>query len=160
MASPNKGGEFSPTAGLEVDTTIATLEKAAPSTTVTSCHSPFDRSPSLSGHASPRSERGVNPFETDVEAMVTNCSTDKCPRSSVVLNRRNDCQVWPGKDHWKQRAKAAKRQRSCTWLARLNRHTRIAVKILIVVLVVGLAVGVGFGVSKPLGAPIWGKNTP
>lgn len=155
MASDPKAPAFEPN-GLHVDTTI-TLEKAAVSTTAMACASPCERSPCPSGHTMPRSERSANPFDTDVEAMVTQCSMDRCPRASVVLTRRNDCQVWPGKDHWKQRAKAAKRQRSCKWLAILNPRARIAVKILIVVLVVGLAVGIGFGISKSLGAPIWGK---
>lgn len=158
MTTPHTKEQPPLAAGIHIDTTIATMEKATLSTTITSCPSPFDRSPCPSGNSSPRSERSANPFDTDVEAMMTHGSTDKCPRSSIVLNRKNDCQVWPGKDHWKQRAKAAKRQRSCACLARLNRRSRIAVKILIVLLVVGIAVGVGFGVSKPLGAPIWGKN--
>ncbi|KJZ71273.1 hypothetical protein HIM_09346 [Hirsutella minnesotensis 3608] len=158
MASPTQKDQAPLAAGIHIDTTITPVEKAALAT-VTACPSPYDRSPCPSGHTSPRSERSANPFDTDVEAMVTNSSTDKCARASIVLNRKDDCQVWPGKDHWKQRAKAAKRERSCTCLARLNRRTRIAVKILIVLLVVGIAVGVGFGVSKPLGAPIWGKNS-
>ncbi|PHH62599.1 hypothetical protein CDD81_6833 [Ophiocordyceps australis] len=141
--------------GLQITTVEKTVPKA-PTATV----NPYDKSPSQSGPPTPRSDRTANPFDTDVEAMVTNSSTDKCPRASIVINRRDDCQVWPGKDHWKQRAKAAKRQRSCTCMARLNRRTRVVVKILIVVLVVGLAVAIGFGVSKPLGAPIWGKSTP
>ncbi|KYK60877.1 hypothetical protein DCS_02015 [Drechmeria coniospora] len=119
----------------------------------------YDREPYRSGQSTPRSERDVNPFDTDMEAMVTSSSMDKCPRASIVLTRKNDCQVWPGKDHWKQRAKAAKKsQRSCTCMSRFNRRTRIAVKVAVVLLVVGLAVAIGFGVSKPLGAPIWGNN--
>ncbi|OAQ65396.1 hypothetical protein VFPPC_14060 [Pochonia chlamydosporia 170] len=98
-----------------------------------------------------------NPFETDVEAMITNCSLDK-PRSSVVLTRKKDCQVWPDKRDWKQRAKAGKKNRSCAFMQRLNKRTRITIKVLVIVLVVGIAVAVGFGVSKPLGAPIWGDN--
>ncbi|RDA84386.1 hypothetical protein CP532_2899 [Ophiocordyceps camponoti-leonardi (nom. inval.)] len=149
-------------AGIQVQTTtIATLEKAAlPATTVTAYPNSFERSPCPSGHTSPGSDRSQNPFDTDVEAMMTNGSTDKHPRPSVVLNRQNDAQVWPGKDHWKQRAKAAKRQRSCTYMSRLDRRTRIAVKILVIVLVIGIGFAVGFGISKPLNAPIWGKNTP
>lgn len=144
--------------GLHVDTTaLAVPEKAALSKATTVCASPLDKSPGGSVQTTPRSEN-ANPFDTDVEAMVTNNSTDKCPRASVVLTRNNDCQVWPGKDHWKQRAKAAKKQRSCTCLARLSRRTRVVLKIALVLLVVGSAVAIGFGVSKPLGAPIWGDQ--
>ncbi|KAK2592111.1 hypothetical protein QQS21_010182 [Conoideocrella luteorostrata] len=99
-----------------------------------------------------------NPFETDVEAMLTNSSVDK-PRGSVILTRKKDCQVWPDKRDWKQRAKAAKKNRSCAFMQKLSRRNRNLIKALIIVLVVGIAVAVGFGVSKPLGAPIWGDNT-
>lgn len=159
MAPREQRTTVAQTSGLHVDTSVAVPEKATLCSTTVSASS-LDKSPDHSGHTTPRSETG-NPFDTDVEAMVTNSSTDKCTRSSVLLTRKNDCQVWPGKAHWKQRAKASKNQRSCTCMARLDRRTRIAVKVLIVVLVVGLAVGIGFGVSKPLGAPIWGKpNNP
>lgn len=112
-----------------------------------------------SGQTTPHSDRSEeDPFDTDVEALAINSSTDKCHSTSIALHRISDCQVWPGKDDWKKRAKAAKKNRGCTCLSRLDRRTRIAVKIMIVVLVVGLAVAIGFGVSKPLGAPIWGDN--
>ncbi|KAG6009932.1 hypothetical protein E4U21_000703 [Claviceps maximensis] len=101
----------------------------------------------------------TNPFETDVEAAEAHCSIDK-PRASVVLTRKKDCQVWPDKSDWKQRAKAGKKNRTCACMQRLSRRNRIIAKVLIIVLVVGVAVAVGFGVSKPLGAPIWGdKNS-
>ncbi|KAG5997711.1 hypothetical protein E4U54_002324 [Claviceps lovelessii] len=100
-----------------------------------------------------------NPFETDVEAAAAHCSIDK-PRGSVILTRKKDCQVWPDKSDWKQRAKAGKKNRTCACMQRLSRRNRIIVKVMIIVLVVGVAVAVGFGVSKPLGAPIWGvKNS-
>ncbi|GAO15354.1 uncharacterized protein UV8b_07084 [Ustilaginoidea virens] len=99
-----------------------------------------------------------NPFETDVEAMATNNSIDK-PRASVVLTRKKDCQVWPNKSDWKQRAKAGKKNRSCAFMQRFSRRTRITMKILMVVLVVSIAIAVGFGVSRPLGAPIWGEKS-
>ncbi|KZZ92864.1 hypothetical protein AAL_05896 [Moelleriella libera RCEF 2490] len=99
-----------------------------------------------------------NPFETDVEAVFSNSSLDK-PRGSVILTRKKDCQVWPDKRDWKQRARAGKKNRtSCAFMQRLSRRNRIIAKILIIVFVVGIAVAVGFGVSKPLGAPIWGDN--
>ncbi|KAG5912744.1 hypothetical protein E4U53_005187, partial [Claviceps sorghi] len=101
-----------------------------------------------------------NPYEVDVEATAgAHGSMDK-PRASVVLNRKKDCQVWPDKHDWKQRAKAGKKNRTCACMQRLSQRTRIMVKVFIIVLVVGVAVAVGFGVSKPLGAPIWGaKNS-
>ncbi|KAG5984165.1 hypothetical protein E4U55_005878 [Claviceps digitariae] len=113
-----------------------------------------------SGTTAGSESESSNPFETDVEAARTHgCSIDK-PRSSVVLTRKKDCQVWPDKRDWKLRAKAGKKNRTCACMQRLSRRTRIVVKVLIIVLVVGVAVAVGFGVSKPLGAPIWGvKNS-
>ncbi|KAG6040795.1 hypothetical protein E4U41_007012 [Claviceps citrina] len=100
-----------------------------------------------------------NPFEADIEAAGAHGSIDK-PRSSVVLNRKKDCQVWPDKQDWKQRAKAGKKNRTCACMQRLSPRMRIVAKVMIIVLVVGVAVAVGFGVSKPLGAPIWGdKNS-
>jgi len=150
-----------PQAGLHIDTAVT--DTAVPEKTVaisnvtTACPTALDKTPSYSGQTTPRSEN-VNPFDTDVEAMVTNSSSDKCLRSSVVLTRKNDCQVWPGQDQWKQRAKAAKKQRGCKCMARLSRRNRIAIKVLLVLLVVGAAVAIGFGVSKPLGAPIWGDK--
>lgn len=93
-----------------------------------------------------------DPFDTDLEAIIPTESG----RSRAA---RNDSQMWPGKEHWKKKAKEAKRgRRTCTCMASLSRRTRIAVKIAIGLLIVGIAVGVGFGVSKPLGAPIWGDN--
>ena len=92
----------------------------------------------------------ADPFDTDLEAMVV-------PTDSQNRVVRDDKGVWPGKDHWKRKAKEAKRgRRTCGCLASLSRRTRIAVKIAIGLLIVGIAVAVGFGVSKPLGAPIWG----
>lgn len=117
---------------------VASLERTSSGTTAQSDHS--------------------NPFETDVEAMITNSSLDK-PRSSIILTRKKDCQVWPDKRELKQRAKAGKKNRTCAFMHRFNRRTRIMIKILVIVLVVGIAVAVGFGVSKPLGAPIWGDKS-
>jgi hypothetical protein len=103
----------------------------------------------------PRKGQSPNPFDTDLEAMIT---TDSRRRSDAVT--RDDCQVWPGKEHWKRKAKEAKRgRRSCACMASLSRRTRIVVKISIALLIVGIAVAVGFGVSKPLGAPIWGDHS-
>ncbi|KAJ3528680.1 hypothetical protein NM208_g10092 [Fusarium decemcellulare] len=75
-------------------------------------------------------------------------STESCVQhktSNSQLPRKSDCQVWPGKDHWKQKAKANKAKNRCTCMAHLSRRNRIIVKCLIVFLVVGVAVGVGFG---------------
>jgi hypothetical protein len=136
-------------------------DKAILSDSASSTLSP-SREKSLDVHresavSTPRSYQNSNPFDTDIEAMVPTHSQESCPRKSTTVDR-GDCQVWPGKDHWKRKAKLAKRDRSCTCLARLSKRTRIVVKILIGLLIVGIAVGVGFGVSKPLGAPIWGKK--
>ncbi|KAK4233866.1 hypothetical protein C8A03DRAFT_47680 [Achaetomium macrosporum] len=100
----------------------------------------------------------ANPFDTDVEAMITR---DSCNRKSAECTKGgSDCQVWPGQDHWKRKAKAAKKSRhTCTCLAKLSKRNRVLVKILIIILVVGAAVAIGFGVSKPLGADIWRSDT-
>lgn len=67
-----------------------------------------------------------------------------------------DGQVWPGKEHWKKKAKANKiNQRNCQCLAKMSKRNRMFVKIGIILLVVAIGVGVGFGISKPLGAGIW-----
>jgi hypothetical protein len=101
----------------------------------------------------------VNPFDTDIEAMpvITHNSSRK---SAECTKGGTDCHVWPGQEHWKRKAKAAKKSRhSCNCLAGLSKRNRILVRILIVVLIVGIAVGIGFGVSKPLGAGIWRSET-
>lgn len=118
---------------------------------------PLDATPRPSASSTPCSDRG-NPFDTDVEAMVPTKTTDTCSNKVAHQVSRSECQVWPGKEDWKQKAKLAKKKRGCTCLNRLNRRNKIIAKVLIVFLVVGIAVGVGFGISKPLGAHIWGDN--
>jgi len=98
----------------------------------------------------------LSPFDTDVEAMITpSTSQQDCNRTLIKKKGGVDCQVWPGRDHWKQKAKAAKQKRTCNCLSRLSKRNRMLVRILLVVLVVCIAVAVGFGISKPLGAGIW-----
>ncbi|KAJ9158285.1 hypothetical protein NKR19_g3498 [Coniochaeta hoffmannii] len=99
-----------------------------------------------------------NPFDTDIEAIIS--STHENRNLSAQCTRGGpECQVWPGQDHWRRKAKAAKRQRrTCTCLSHLSKRNRIIVKILIGLLVIGVAVGVGVGISKPLGARIWHPN--
>ena len=100
----------------------------------------------------------VNPFDADIEAMPV-ITHDSSRRSAECTKGGTDCQVWPGQDHWKRKAKAAKKSRhNCNCLAGLSKRNRIIAKILIIVLIVGIAVAVGFGVSKPLGASIWGDE--
>jgi hypothetical protein len=100
----------------------------------------------------------VNPFDTDIEAMPV-ITHDSSRRSAECTKGGTDCHVWPGQDHWKRKAKAAKKNRhNCNCLAGLSKRNRIIAKILIIVLIVGIAVAVGFGVSKPLGASIWGDE--
>lgn len=103
----------------------------------------------------------ANPFEEDVEALA-GCYPENFPpvlMRKTTTARKSDNLVWPGKAYWKQRAKAAKVQRSCSCMANMSRRNRWIAKVLIVLLVVGIAVGVGFGISKPLGAPIWGSHS-
>lgn len=104
--------------------------------------------------------RGANPFDTDIEAMISHESSDSTRKSIECTRGGTDCHVWPGQDHWKRKAKAARKNKhSCTCLQGLSKRNRILVKVLIGVLIVGIAVGVGFGVSKPLGAGIWRSET-
>ncbi|ATY58306.1 hypothetical protein A9K55_002381 [Cordyceps militaris] len=143
MANDNKNSQAQPVE-------VAVPEKATLSTATTVCVIPVEVS-------TPRSERSSNPFDTDVEAALISQSTT---RKSCNIPRNGECQVWPGKQHWKDKAKDAKIKRSCTYMSRLNRRQKIAAKLLLIALIIGIAVGVGFGVSKPLGAPIWGKKDP
>lgn len=114
--------------------------------------------PRSSDVSTPSTIHNANPFDTDIEAMVP--SNEPITRKSTQCIRGGaDCQVWPGQDHWKRKAKAAKRdRRACNCLAHLSKRNRIIVKVLIGILIVGIAVGIGFGVSKPLGAGIWHDN--
>lgn len=108
--------------------------------------------------STPSTRHCNNPFDTDIEAMVTSSSEQQFnSRKSLRCSKlaTNDCEMWPGKDHWKRKAKAAKMKRSCNCLAHLSKRNRIIVKILIGLLIIGIAVGVGVGISKPLGAGIW-----
>ncbi|XXH00364.1 hypothetical protein Hte_006708 [Hypoxylon texense] len=107
--------------------------------------------------STPYSASAPNGFDTDIEAMMPVKSSEHLNKTSTGNNRpKSDCPVWPGQDHWRQKARAAKiNNRSCQCMARLSRRNRIMVKILIVFLIVGIAVGVGVGISKPLGAGIW-----
>lgn len=103
-------------------------------------------------------------FERDLEA--NNMSSENLHRNSTTLTgttgRKLDqqhnpnCTVWPGQEHWKRKARAARvNNRTCKPMARLSKRNRIIVHVLIVALVVGIAVAVGLGISKSLGAGIW-----
>ncbi|KAF7560994.1 hypothetical protein G7046_g3130 [Stylonectria norvegica] len=135
---------------------LAAPEKAALSTVTT-----VSQSPRPSNVSTPRSDRN-NPFDTDLEGMIRTNTSDACMHKSNTQNsKKNDCQVWPGKDHWQQRAKAQKARNRCACMNKFNklsRRNRIIVKVVVGVLIVGAAVGVGFGISKPLNAPIWGDK--
>ncbi|KAH8908335.1 hypothetical protein BR93DRAFT_477716 [Coniochaeta sp. PMI_546] len=100
----------------------------------------------------------ANPFDTDIEAIITT-NTENRNISAQCTRGGPECQVWPGQDHWRRKAKAAKnKRRNCNCLAHLSKRNRIIVKVLIGLLVIGIAVGVGVGISKPLGARIWHPN--
>lgn len=118
-----------------------------------------------SGPTTPHSCRNDNPFDTDVEAMITTTTTNSGealgPRKTqATLTQTNDCPtVWPSAQHWKQKAKTAKKTRHCcNCMAGLSKRNRILVKVLILLLIVGIGLGVGFGVSRTLNAPIWGDK--
>jgi len=116
--------------------------------------------------SSPDTRQIADPFDTDVEAMIPHASAGSagsvpeaglCTRSSTAgrLNRP-ECQMWPGQEHWRKKAKAAKVDRSrCGCMARMSKRNRLLVQLLIGLLIVGIGVAVGFGISKPLGAGVW-----
>ncbi|KAI1404521.1 hypothetical protein F4819DRAFT_108528 [Hypoxylon fuscum] len=108
--------------------------------------------------STPYSASAPNGFDTDIEAMVSAKSSEYLNKTTTghTTKPKSDCPVWPGQDHWRRKAKAAKiNNRSCQCMARLSKRNRIIVKVLIALLIIGIAVGVGFGISKPLGAGIW-----
>jgi hypothetical protein len=145
-----------PTAGMPLDTAVAVPEKAA---LVNVFSSPVDTLARSSNDSLSRSVKSANPFDTDIEAIATTDSMQNCvTKSSTNLKPKGECTVWPGKDHWQRRDKAAKMKRSCSIMAKLSPRNKIIAKIVIILLIVGIGVGVGFGVSKPLGAPIWGDK--
>ncbi|KAK7966134.1 uncharacterized protein PG986_000411 [Apiospora aurea] len=104
--------------------------------------------------STPSTAHHLNPFDADIEALR---SSDNLNRKSISATPPNpNCSVWPGQDHWKRKAKAAKRQnRTCNCMAHLSKRNRIIAKLLLGLLIIGIAVGVGVGISKPLGADIW-----
>ncbi|KAJ1329439.1 hypothetical protein MN608_06173 [Microdochium nivale] len=116
----------------------------------------FQRNSSVSA---PGSVHQSNAFDTDIEAGISSQSCDNLNLKTTCTGRtapNPNCTVWPGQEHWRQKAKAQKRNnRACNCMAGYTRRTRIILKILIIFLIIGIAVGVGFGVSKPLGAGIW-----
>ncbi|KHE84133.1 hypothetical protein GE21DRAFT_1099795 [Neurospora crassa] len=145
-------------AGLHLETTTTRLKpKTSRDTLIPDGLSPMaEKNMTLSRPSdvsTPYSAR-ANPFDSDIEAMVTNETCVK--KTTTTKGATTECQVWPGQDHWKQKAKDAKMTRhTCNCLAQMSKRNRIIVKVMIGLLVIGLAVGVGFGVSKPLGAGIW-----
>lgn len=153
---PSNYEKISRPTGPSLDTNLSLPEKACLSKINTAS---FERSPRLSSVSSPQSDKSADPFDTDLEATMPITSTNSCAYKTNTRGKNSsDCQVWPGRDQWKMKAKEAKRKRGCTCLAGLSKRNRCIAKILIVLLIVGIAVGVGFGISKPLNAPIWGDN--
>ncbi|KAL2117957.1 hypothetical protein VTJ04DRAFT_7617 [Mycothermus thermophilus] len=120
-----------------------------------------EKDPKLSNVSTPVTAR-LSPFDTDLEGGVVPAYThDSHVRKSAECTKGgSDCQVWPGQDHWRRKAKDARKNRhSCRCLAGMSKRNRILVRISIIVLMVGIAVAVGFGISKPLGAGIWRSET-
>lgn len=113
--------------------------------------------------STPATQRDLNPFDHDLEAMVSSRTLtgtgDDCGMKSTSNSNLKGCaegQVWPGKAHWKQRSKAAKvNKHSCHTLAKLSKRNRIIAKLFIGVLIIALGVGVGLGISRKLGAGVW-----
>jgi len=150
--------------GLTVETTTRLVPKPSQDTFGSEVMTPSAEKtnvlPRPSDLSTPSSSHHANPFDTDIEAMITTTTDTGNRKSTECTKGGTDCHVWPGQDHWRRKAKAAKMQRrNCNCLGHLSKRNRIIVKVLIGFLVVGIAVGVGFGVSKPLGAGIWRSET-
>ncbi|KAL2130863.1 hypothetical protein VTI74DRAFT_5837 [Chaetomium olivicolor] len=148
--------------GLAIETTTATHLISKPSQDTLASQQPFpqleEKDTRRSDLSTPATVR-ANPFDTDIEAMITReYSSNR--KSAECTKGGTDCHVWPGQEHWRQKAKAAKKKRrNFNCLAGLSKRNRIIVKILLLLLTVGIAIAVGFGISKPLGAGIWRSET-
>jgi uncharacterized membrane protein len=143
-------------------TTTNTLSHKASQDTLTQPFPALEEKETRPSDVSTPATTRANPFDTDIEAMPVISHQPSSRRLSAECTKGgSDCHAWPGQDHWKRKAKAAKKSRSsrCNCLAGLSKRNRIMVRVLIIVLIVGVAVGVGFGVSKPLGAGIWRSET-
>lgn len=113
-----------------------------------------------------------NPYDTDLEAasLAPQKTTNTCGGkiSSLTSKTREDleCQVWPGQSELKQKRKQMRRAKGedlmcCGCMARLNKKTKIWVKILIALVIASVAVGVGVGVSRAVGGGVYkDKDNP
>ncbi|PSR94318.1 hypothetical protein BD289DRAFT_451395 [Coniella lustricola] len=171
MASSNeKSGATVTTSTVIVDksstvTTTTPLDTLAPAAFAVPTDNEPRRISEVSTPATAHNE-GLNPFDTDLEAMVSSrtlmTADDSCGmKSATNTNSKGspDCQVWPGKDHWKKKAKTARVNRhSCQVLAKMSKRNRIIVKVGIIALILAIALAVGLGVSKSLHARVWSPN--
>lgn len=150
------------------DTLASASGKSFGATTVSiqspvSAHHPEDDPPNKEGHH--HHQHRQHPYDTDVEMLagITSSTRNSCQanatRKSISCTglQPTDCQVWPGHEHWRNKAKVNRRRNrgTCNCMAHLSRRTRIIVRVLIIAVFVGAAVGVGLGISRYLGAPIW-----
>lgn len=140
------------------------LSAITPSTTTNSTSAPVEKKGTINLEFGPHSgistpgESNGNPFDTDLEAATPNENDNLrvCKKADRSSRHDPNCTVWPGQDHWRKQAKAAKiKNRSCRCMAKYSKRTRTIIKICVILLVIAIGVGVGFGVSKPLGAGIW-----
>ncbi|KAK4122134.1 hypothetical protein N657DRAFT_492065 [Parathielavia appendiculata] len=147
--------------GITIDTTATPLSLKASQDTLTQPFPTLEEKETRRSDISTPATTRANPFDTDIEAMPVISHQRSSRQSPECTKGGTDCHAWPGRDHWKRKAKAAKKSRhsSCNCLAGLSKRNRIIVRILIIVLIVAIAVGVGFGISKPLGAGIWRSET-
>jgi len=104
-----------------------------------------------------KSESKVNlshVYESDPEACLMD-SKNNILYSTRTNRSTNDCTVWPGQRALKQQRKALKRQHGCGPWRRLNKNTRVWLKVLIGLVIIGVAVAVGLGISKAVGGGVW-----
>jgi hypothetical protein len=150
-----KASQPAPSSPLADDTTpIALSSKTDDEKHVREMNLELSRQSSLV--SAPSGVHQANPFDTDIEAAA-HPSDENLNRKSTTLTKPNqECPVWPGQNHWKQKARAAKiKNRSCSCMAHLSKRTRLIIKIAILLLIVGVAVGVGLGISKTLGTGVY-----
>lgn len=149
---------------------VDSAHSLTPSLTPTATRAADDREPSpfspFYSHATTRtsidahkseSKQNINSYDSDVEACLTGSSTNVLKGATNAKTK--ECTVWPGQRTLMEKKKAARRQKGCNPMRKLDKRTKIWVKALIALLVVGIAVGVGIGVSKAVGGGVWSSNS-
>lgn len=155
---PSNYEKLSRPTGPSMDTSPVAVPCKAALSNIATVFPSDEKTPRLSNVSSPHSDKSVDPFDTDLEAMAPINTKNNCLDKSKTRSK-SDCQVWPGRNEWKQNAKLNKKKKGCNFMSSMSCRNRIICKVIIAFLIIGIAVGVGVGISKPLGAPIWGDKS-